>query len=67
MGVTVQQLQQNMTAHEFGQHYLLEQVEPLHPPVRWPDPDEQPAAQVDDAPLSVEQIMGRARQAGMVN
>jgi len=33
MGITVQQLQQTMTAQEFGQHYALEQEEPI--PAAW--------------------------------
>jgi len=69
MGVTVQQLGEMMTAQEFGQHYLLEQVEPLHATAQWPDPDALAAeqAQADTgAALTVEQIKARGRAAGMV-
>lgn len=62
----MQQLQQCMSAHEFAQHYLLEQADPLHPIVQWPDPDAPAQPASDAAQDSVEQIMARARRAGMV-
>lgn len=66
MGMTVQQLGEFMSAQEFCQHYLLEQLEPLHPAAQWRDPDAS-AEPVSDAEMTVEQIMDRARQHGMVS
>lgn len=61
------QLANMMSAQEFGQHYVLEQIEPLHPVARWRDPDA-PIEAVDpseDEPQTIEQIKARARAAGM--
>ena len=95
MGVTVQQLGQIMTAQEFGQHFALEQCEPLpsaqwsavamllasqaNGPLQapetgrnWHASDFMPALwqESDDADpepvMTVQQIMDRARMAGMV-
>jgi hypothetical protein len=45
MGITMQQLAQQMTAQEFGLHLLLEQVGTRE---KWPDPDA-PVAGADSA------------------
>jgi hypothetical protein len=67
MGITVDQLGSMMSAQEFGQHYLLEQLEPLHQVARWRDPDVEVAAAPADAPQTVDQIMAAAKASGMVS
>ena len=63
----MEQLGSMMSAHEFSQHYLLEQVKPLHPVVLWRDPDASTDADTATADIqpTIDNIKASARAAGM--
>jgi hypothetical protein len=100
MGMTMQQLGNDMTAQEFAQHYALECEEPMPPaqrglfasvlaalangpltppskgslwaahhfmPALWADLRDEDNTPAQPEALTIEQIMARARNAGMVH